>query len=85
MEDKIKELEQDDGSGLGWTEDFMEFEAHQELSRYLDVRTIDVVKVAEKHILDIRLNHKKEYQHLCGYFQENEGHIGLKSTCFLMQ
>ena len=60
---------------FAWMEDFTEFDDPQELSRYLAVRTVDVVKIAEKHVLDIHLNHEAEYQKICRYVKEKEAGI----------
>ena len=47
--------------------DFTEFDIPKELSRYLAVRTVDYVSVAENHVLDIHLNHEEEYQKFCKF------------------
>lgn len=44
---------------FAWMEDFTEFDDPQELSCYLAVRTMDIVKIAEKHVLDIHLSHER--------------------------
>lgn len=63
----IQMIKQSPDREFAWMIDFTEFDIPKELSRYLAVRTVDYVSVAENHVLDIHLNHEEEYQKFCKF------------------